>query len=707
MDLNLTRILKIENFQSRPDATATILDSVVTSLTTPRTPANRKAFPIMELATLSGMGKSTIAWHAVDDMVAAARRGGTDKKIVSALEHAVEVHVDFNSGGDAMQPEELKDEIAIAAAFGVRLAARGLFNMPYSTAQQLSAFAKNRSVWTVDKVIRKLWNMHRLRLGLAKDAPLLLFIHVDEFQLALSGCNLAVPQVTALMKGWFLSVIHSNMNVLPDTEAGCVALLITGTVTAGITFSVTEPRVLRVPMRAFTYNQAFDFLKLRSPCHESWIHQDDFIRLVLDLGGVPMLLDYLAREIKSNAAMQLSCENHSDPTKIILSIGREIQKQVEIRYSIWQLSGLVGDASGVLKLLSIVLGQRSFPDTTPIGDTSVKTLARIGFLMTLPDPTHEPAHGPDGLIVTWVFVSCPVPVLHGLIQKHLNDLPAHLSDFLRFPFVAGVAGSKGLECVMALAVAARLSSPTSTTIRNLLSVPVNKDLYGYAVDVTLDARLTPQAGRVCQVMIEQKQFVIGNKTTGDRVQNTLATQAAPLFGTPSYVTVNVDPTNPTFFIHATGSMGADGRVALAANPNPILAEFEAKIGQITVNEVREHTHRNLAALDKCADLSARFDYVLIIVALECVSKHSAQKSRQAKSRELAARLATPPGANATDPRVIVLMGDDVKQLLLPLFHRIPDTDVLDSLGESSSSSSSSSSSGASFSLSASRSSSSM
>ena len=105
-------------------------------------------------------------------------------------ERVAVIHCDFNGGGDYISEKDVQPSFDPEVALGIRLAARGLFNV--STAELRAELREAPAGWESLFTLRRVWPLVCQRLreahGLAPDPradprPLILVCEFDEFQL--------------------------------------------------------------------------------------------------------------------------------------------------------------------------------------------------------------------------------------------------------------------------------------------------------------------------------------------------------------------------------------------------------------------------------------------------------------------------------------------------------------------------------------------
>ncbi len=394
---------------------------------------------MLQIATLSGMGKTafgitimdTLIEHIESRLIPTPTKIGTKLDdvrlnnpagLLNVLRNAKRVFVDFNGGGDALTGLDFNNPENI---IGPRLAARGLLAASVANAREDPLFLQSQSSLKLPAILSELFRQHRLEKRLADDDIALLFVHIDEYQLARQQL-LANDIKDDVMKAQLLPVV----GVGPQTGNDFAMLLLTGTARAGLAFLATQHPRVDVPLQPLQLKESLALLASTKRVHESWFLDEDFRRFVGDLGGSPRLV--LA------AAESCFQEPPDDVTSTLWRASTQIEPVIP-RLTMPLPYGTV------VSFARLVLSQQPVLPSQSVGNgMTVDSLAQEGIVTMAPHP--DPARAADGCVV----VHSPIAV----IARLLPDNPLY-GPLFKFPFSRG--DGSAFELAVAFSLSARLS----------------------------------------------------------------------------------------------------------------------------------------------------------------------------------------------------------------------------------------------------------
>ncbi|XP_004349155.1 hypothetical protein CAOG_02405 [Capsaspora owczarzaki ATCC 30864] len=435
-----------ESFQPRLSAIYELLKAVAFSFDEKQRSGDRRnRFPLLQLTTISGMGKSSFGFHALDEMQRILKNVTTwaevglpnllvqPQELLNLLKNTHYIFIDFNGLGDNVEVEETSKHRR-GRILAVRLAARGLLNTTTKGARENSTFCDTEGVWNTRQVLDEIFVRHRHNRQIAADQIALLFVHVDEFQLAIERLAVKVEFIEAvdILKVQLEDILQYNLR----QTRNLVVLLTTGTSHAGITLHSTQHKVCSLPLQPLDLNLAQHlFGSHHHSIHQSWLTHDGAKRLLGDMGGVPVLIQSLA-----DAAATISFENPAAPHSAL-----RVLDDIFRRYKPRERAGSLGE-DGLLELVQLSLSCVPVSADTPIGPVTVHDLTMEGVLATT--PVDE---GPD------MYIHMPLP----LLDQCLSHCEAGWTQFVRrlveFPMRTGGDGF-ACEAAVALSLASRMAA---------------------------------------------------------------------------------------------------------------------------------------------------------------------------------------------------------------------------------------------------------
>ncbi|KJE89759.1 hypothetical protein CAOG_001188 [Capsaspora owczarzaki ATCC 30864] len=408
---------------ARHGTTSAVLRRIFEAVNGVRT--NRDNHKILQIATMSGMGKTTYGGFIKDHLLnalgdpsftynyagtAGALSQEQRQELTDLIQHRTEhVFVEFNGKGDGITIEDhLRDHQWLAN----RLAVRGLLNKATVDARAAGDL-KMFGSFTIDTVIRELWRRQRAEKQIPPDENALLIIHIDEHQLARESFKIYEPvdntveethekRVSRAMRDAFTAIVTCNQ-ALGVKDA--VVLLLTGTSRSSLDdLPITQSRAELVRLDPFSVDDCIGLLVARwgeqqKTMHPSWRQCRSFRQLLQDLGGAPGFVSVL----EYHHLLALPLQEGSVQTvlrEMVLCV------QTKVKNYLATLSDFRRADENVLQLVDLLMAQHPVRPTTSIGGFTLDTLAYQGFL------TLAPSSDPE-----CVLVGCPIPIVSAMIHK--------------------------------------------------------------------------------------------------------------------------------------------------------------------------------------------------------------------------------------------------------------------------------------------------
>ncbi|KJE89760.1 hypothetical protein CAOG_009390 [Capsaspora owczarzaki ATCC 30864] len=236
--------------------------------------------------------------------------------------------------GDAIS---LPDHDPQRSLLAPRLVARAELGTSIEIARSDAGFRAAEPKFNTRTVLSRIFATHRAKNNLQDDEVALLFIHVDEAQLAREALVLelqrnaredfiknstrtkeqvesfvtspaAIADFKLKASARFKTEVASllNYNFFGPSQPNLVVLLFTGTGDAGVRFQPNQNGIMPLDLEPLSQEDSLAFVqrsaRSTTPWHSDWFQDTAFQHLVADLGGSPQLLAALV----ASRPMQLS-----------------------------------------------------------------------------------------------------------------------------------------------------------------------------------------------------------------------------------------------------------------------------------------------------------------------------------------------------------------------------------------------------------------
>ncbi|XP_011270631.1 hypothetical protein CAOG_08960 [Capsaspora owczarzaki ATCC 30864] len=662
----------------RYNTTKEILTEIQESIFSPNR-SYRSTFNFLQVATMSGMGKTTYGANIITHLLKALEHpapvlGFSEERrslLTNLLTHRTQtVFIDFNGRGDGLEPEDnFRKHIWLAK----RLAARGLLDLPISRASDLLSRMSNLDV---KSVIRELWRRLRERQQIPDDEHALLIIHIDEYQLAHNFLrrHMTLEEASGTLANALNEILACNF----DSTKNTVVVLLTATSTAGLTeYPLTVHRMKLVYLEPLSFPSALGLLEKKwntakppIQLHAQWRNTREFRQFVHDVGGSPKLLSSLS------AHTQLAYEPNNKTIAMVLN-----HFAMRLATVSFPLPVVERD---VLALVDLVLTQRPVLTSTRVGQFTVEQLAYHGIL-TLAPAADAPT--PNAMVV----VGCPIPYLKDMIHQHADLTCWSAMNLFRMPFES-VEDGDIFETAAHLSLTAHLrllgTADQSCKVTSLLCIKNLTDLRGFAQATVLSRAFSPSASYV--PIIEGTQILSKSNSTFNfftrRVQGRSPWSRKQL--DIGWMASCVDaPANGIPVVQtAKNTFGVDMWVLLPAEHNlyaktkPLLVLFQLKHHQAVSQSdtfsnlqgtIETTLEKVTAGVTDPQTGETVCDVLMVVMVTGTASQSPKAATRLAADRKWAKALATLK--KKPDPRVIVLMGEDVRRVVPFMWSRFPDT----------------------------------
>ncbi|KJE97725.1 hypothetical protein CAOG_09131 [Capsaspora owczarzaki ATCC 30864] len=638
----------------------------------------RSTFSGLQVATMRGMGKTTYGANIITHLLKAlehpaADLGFSEKRrslLTNLLTHRTQtVFIDFNGRGDGLASA---DDFGTYVWLAKRLAARGLLDLPiHKCRDQLSRL----TYLLVSEVIRELWRRLRERQQIPDDEHALLIIHIDEYQLA--HRFLAEQTNAEAATGTLASVLSEILNYNFDSKKNTVVVLWTGCSTAGLTqLPLNVHRMKLVHLEPLPLSSALDLLEKKweseeppIQLHEQWRNNREFRQFVHDVGGSPKLLSSLP----SHPQLALAPNEYT----IVTVLDHFAKRLATVPLN------LLGDEQDASALVDLVLTQRPVVPSTLVGQFTVEQLAYHGMLTLAPT-----AHG-------MVVVGCPIHYMHALLNRNFATTRASALRLFRLPFNdAGDGDIFETAALLSLTAQLRLlgksgSSPDVASLLhiNFLNSQPTPDFRGF---IHLNALRAFSQSASYVPIIEGTQILSNSNSTFEfftrRVQGRSPWSLkqedfgsmASCVDTPASRIPVVQTAKNTYGVNMWVLLPAEHN--LYAQTKPLLVLFQLKHHQaVSQNDTFSNLQGTIeTTLEKVTagvtdpQTGETVCEVLIVVMVTgTASTRPNEATRLAADREWAKALAT--FNKEPDPRVIVLMDEDVRRVVPFMWSRFPDT----------------------------------
>ena len=722
---------------------------------------NRRDYPVVLLATMSGMGKTTYGKFATEHLLAALEdpyfldtinkasyRAADRNELFDLLTNRTRtIFVDFNGSGDALLEREAQSPGDI---IGPRLAARGLFNVPIEVARTHAEFSINEQHWHARNVIPELWRRLRAertetltnqltateqakqtaelsderKAQLAADAkaladsqPVMLIVHVDEYQLAheiLVNKGHNAKNATDIIAGQVVQVVQANMD--PDinnpTVNDIALVLLTGTSRAGFTMHVTKHGVEYLPLEPLGLEVAIDHVvagwaKAGCVLHPNWKQCIEFRRFIADLGGVPKLLNSLIAAWDAGLASEPGAIKQQ--FDVLDELTDQVAASVVTNYKPSDFAAMFAtDHRELQRLAQVVLAHIPVPVSMMLSSknssdsstksierpkNSIESLALAGMIITTP---HR------GEFVT---VECPIPILGTALRQTVQQ-PGKICTFrdevlqlFKFPFPRS---GRILEMAGLVSQTARLQMISdfrgpqdSWPLSVILAIEDVLQLHGFAAQETLNQRVVlPRA--TFRAVLGAKQFLFDQTrpTLNDALEGVdawladgkLSTTLLPDVASEHPVVLPADGTpdiDQLFALERPAPVTASDPV----KPLLIMTQYKNILGFGGADAAMLHPELRKAIENmEQSPLGQACDLVFVfIITGNALSTTANTPDRVAAANKRVARILASTRAPVKDAktgiwdakegnedkRIIVLIGNDIRPLIPMLWHRVP------------------------------------
>ncbi|KJE97027.1 hypothetical protein CAOG_07513 [Capsaspora owczarzaki ATCC 30864] len=651
----------------RPAAAASILAHIWETL---HPPTDRYKFKMLQVATMSGMGKTTYGANVVAHLLQALRdldiRQTLPKirpdTLIDLLEHRTRhVFIDFNAKGDAIQGDENhQDHFWLSR----RLVARGLLNVPMTTARTDFKFSRLANT-PVDQVVQELWRRQRQAQNIPADQRALLILHIDDHQLAQRDFLLfhghTADAVSVAMVSAFKAVVNCNADL---NSKNTVVLLLTGTSRANMDrLTITEGTVHHLQFEPITASSAFDLLTEswsdKPSIHAMWRAHPEFVQLVRDLGGNPRLI----RALTYNYALSKPPpRDYDDVIRTLADVSSELSSVARAYMTSWHNS-----VNNIISLVYLLLSPIPVSSSLTLGEKSIDQLAFDGFLTLAP---HEDR----------VVVGCPIPMMLAMVFRNEQLASSSVASLFQTPFKS-VSNGPLFELVVLFSQTARLhalrnfgqipaspASPASSSapshaplssIRELLRVT---GALCYADEGTISKSFA--LSEHYEPVLQTGQILSNSHSTLSmsamlRGKNGWTTYS---YGSPDLQTYATSPQSVCPVVRTEiGTFGVDMWVALPAAPRhkPLLVLYQLKNHKKVDTADADNWRATIRSTFQAVSVAnGLYDTLLVFMVTGSASEHQDPSVRLERDRAWARTLVTPPNGQP-DPRVIVLMGEDV------------------------------------------------
>ncbi|XP_004342644.2 hypothetical protein CAOG_08043 [Capsaspora owczarzaki ATCC 30864] len=637
----------------------------------------RDRFRFLQVATMSGMGKTTYGANIITHLLKALENPAADlgfpekhrSLLINLLTHCTQtVFIDFNGRGDGLASA---DDFGTDVWLAKRLAARGLLDLPIKRVRDLLS---RMSDLDVKSVIRELWRRLRERQQIPDDEHALLIIHIDEYQLAhrflCEHENKTSQAASRALADAFNEILACNMG----SDENTVVVLLTATSTAGLTqHPLTTHRMKMVYLEPLPLSTALDLLETKwlassSQLHPSWRDNVQFCQFVQDVGGAPTLLQDLSWHT------QLGAAPGKDNVKTVLwQLAGSLQPRTTSN-----IEAFAKSTDNILQLADLTLTQQSVPASTAIDQVTIERLAFEGILTLAPGAVGE------------VVVGCPIPFMNYLLNQNFATTCGHAVHLFQIPFES-VGDGDIFETAAHLSLTAHLRLLVQTgqdrNVASLLRIKNLTDLRGFAQATALLHAFSPSASYV--PIIEDTQILSNSNSTFEfftrRVQGRSPWSLkqedfgsmASCVDTPASRIPVVQTLKNTYGVDMWVLLPAEHK--LYAKTKPVLLLFQFKHRQAVsrdkffrdTHDTIQTTLKQVTAGVTDSQTGETCDVLMVVMVSGTASQSLKEATRLAADRKWAKELAT--FNEQPDPRVIVLMGEDVRRIVPFMWSRFPDT----------------------------------
>ena len=213
------------------------------------------------------------------------------------IENKFRIMIDFNSGGGE-KLVEYDNDLRLEQILGIRLLARGYFNVSYEAFLRYIQYQKLNIDLTTTTVLKFIEKKIREKKNLDSTTPIFLYLHIDEFQLAFKEMEIVKKMIYTLTS---FMMNPGNMFVFP---------VLTGT--SGKEFRlITQPPEHFIPLDFLEEKYAYELLKYNE-------YDNEERALIKYMGGHPRHLKYLKRAELNNRC--IDDENKIDYNRILCEV---------------------------------------------------------------------------------------------------------------------------------------------------------------------------------------------------------------------------------------------------------------------------------------------------------------------------------------------------------------------------------------------------
>ncbi|XP_011270848.1 hypothetical protein CAOG_09138 [Capsaspora owczarzaki ATCC 30864] len=560
---------------------------------------SRGHFPLWQMISMRGMGKTSFGVQLLS-MLSTRLEEDTceldrDEKLLvsSVLKNPRRVYIDFNGLGDAISSPDHDPKRSLLAP---RLVARAELGTSIKIARFNAAFCAAEPNFNGDAVLNRIFAAHRAKNHIRDDEVALLFIHVDEVQLAHEALVLELQRNaredfiknSTRTKEQVESYVTSpaaiadfklkasdrfktevarllNYNFSGRSLPNLVVLLFTGTGDAGVRFQPNQNGIMPLDLEPLSQEDSLAFVqrsaRSTTPWHSDWFQDPAFQRLVADLGGSPQLLAALVA---------------SRPKQLSRPPGAPAAKNkvlFEVALSFLQTESVIKhnrdlSSSVALRMLWLTMTHTYVPPDyvmNPTTGETVQDLAETGGATLVRK------------VADHVGLRVPIVLLRPILAKIPVAERAPILDLFTFPYQpnSGRAFELGLVATLAIRFGQQVRP---FTIHNLFGISPDVPLpFGSDSTQSLEAPRTfrTTAAPVLNAVQDTSPFVIStaSKPTFDAAE---AVDAVDIWmGTK--VRVQADAPG-VVFLHAASTSEFDARLVLESmndDERPLLILLQA------------------------------------------------------------------------------------------------------------------------------------
>jgi len=320
----------------------------------------RTAHPFPIIATASGMGKSRFGKEA-------------PKLLSSCLENIVSIMIDFNGGGDKLDPVR---DVDPKVSLGLRLLAKGYFQCTTETLRQ-HILLEEEGLCLFSDVLIQIGN--KIRSQTDGKSLVTIFLHLDEFQLA-------HETIKASSENFLKNIIYTigEFKVRNSTQVASLAKehnifllpLLTGTTRDGTALALTTYHADYISLDTLDPSSSLKILKKslnNANFHSPLLDSNEFLTLLGDIGVVPKYLLWLRQLILND--VKILSQQTKDSVKVFQFAATLRDRFISARNLLEMLSN---NQRELFRFLSHCILGTSVSWGTMYNGYTVETLARDG-----------------------------------------------------------------------------------------------------------------------------------------------------------------------------------------------------------------------------------------------------------------------------------------------------------------------------------------